>query len=121
VDPTRLKRATDVRVGRVNANGLKDSGDEAVTAAISKHVGGFAACYSGNVRSNPFTQVGRAIFNMSVDKKGKVSKVERLHSEIEDKKVQSCLKKVLKRAKFSPAVDTDASVTVTLEFGFVDR
>lgn len=120
-DPGKLKRQTDVRIDQVNANALKDSSDEAVKGALEKNKGKFAACYAGNVKKNPFTRVGRGIFSLNVDKKGKVSKVERLHSDLQDKKVDGCLSKALKGTKFSEGTAPDASVTVTLEFGFLDR
>jgi hypothetical protein len=121
VDPNKLKRTADVRIDQVNANALKDASDEAVKGSLAKSQGKFSACYAGNVKKNPFTRVGRGIYSLSVDKKGKVSKVERLHSDLQDKKVDGCVQKALKSAKFSEGTAPDASVTVTLMFGFLDR
>ena len=121
VDPKKLKRQTDVKVESVNANALEDTSEAAVRGALEKNLGKFTACYSGKVKSNPFTRVGRAIHSLSVNKKGGVTKVERLHSYLEDRNVDSCLAKALKTVKFTAGKAADSSVTVTLEFGFVDR
>ena len=120
-DPSKLKRQTDVRVTQVNANALKDSDAAVAQGALEQGLGKYTACYAGNVKKNPFTRVGRGIYSLSVDPKGGVSKVERLHSDLQDKKVDGCIQKSLKGIKFSPGTAPDASVTVTLQFGFLDR
>lgn len=119
-DPGKLKRKTDVQV-EVNANGLEDSDPASVRASVDKGMGKIAACYDGNVKRDPFTRVGRTIWALYVDDKGKVKKVERYHSALADKKVEDCLTKALKGLSFSKGTSPDAVVTTTLIFGFVDQ
>ncbi len=120
-DPKKLKRSTDVQITRVDANGLADNSEATNRAAIEKGNKKLAQCYAGNVRKNPFTRVGNTIWGLSVDKKGKVKKVERLHSELADKTVEGCLSKALKGLSFPAATDPGAMLTITLQFGFVDQ
>lgn len=120
-DPKKLKRKTDVRVEAINANGLTDSSEAAARSAVEKRIAKLNACYDSNVRRDPYTRVGRMIWALSVSKKGTVSKVERLHSALDDKRVESCISRALKGFKFPTANTADASVTVTLTMGFVDR
>ncbi len=120
-DPKNLKRKTDVQVSRINANNLEDDAPATNKAAVEKGLGKLSACYDGNVRKNPFTRVGNAVFALDVDKSGKVSKVERLHNALDDKAVEGCLTKALKSLAFPKALGPGAVVTITLEFGFVDE
>jgi len=120
-DPKGLKRRADVKVARINANGLADSSDTAVTAVIDKSKKKLSACYAGNVKKNAFTRVGNIVYALNVGAEGKVKKVEKLHSALDDKKVEGCLIKALKGAKFSKATGPGATVTLTLEFGFIDE
>ncbi len=120
-NPSKLKRKPSVTVQSINANGLEDESDATNVAAIEKHSKKLSACYAGNVKKNPFTRVGRMIWNLNVDKAGKVSKVERLHSDLSDKKVEGCFSKVLKKITFSKGKSPDSSVTATFEFGFLDQ
>ena len=120
-DPKRLKRDSDVEIDGVNANALEDSSPEAVRAVVDKSVGKLASCYSSNVRRDPFTRVGRMIWNLTITDKGAVKKAEKLHSELNDAKVEKCVAGALKRLKFSKATGPGASVTLTLQMGFVDK
>ena len=119
-NPTRLRRKSDVRIERLDANGLADSSDKAVRAVLEKLEGKVNACYATNVKRDPYTRVGRTIWSLNVSDKGSVSKVERLHSDLADKRVEDCLSRALKGARFSKATSPGATVTVTLNMGFVD-
>ncbi|MEL6179247.1 MAG: AgmX/PglI C-terminal domain-containing protein [Myxococcota bacterium] len=120
-DPKKLKRESDVEISGVNANNLEDSSRDAAKAVVEKGANKLASCYTSNVRRDPFTRVGRLIWNLSVTDKGAVKKAEKLHSDLNDKKVEGCVANALKKLKFSKAAGPGASVTVTLQMGFVDR
>ncbi len=120
-DPKKLKRKTDVIIDSVRANNLENDDEAAVRPSLDKGKAKLASCYAGNVKKNPYTRVGRTIWALNIDKKGKVSKVERLHSDLSDKKVENCLRKAMKKMSFPKAKEADANVTVTLKFGFLDQ
>jgi hypothetical protein len=120
-DPRKLKRQADAVLDSVNSNGLVTDEEAPVREALEKANKSLASCYAGNVKRDPFTRVGRTIWALDIDKKGRASKVERLHSDLNDKKVEGCLTKALKKVTFPAAKDPGANVTVTLEFGFLDQ
>lgn len=120
-NPARLKRSTDVQLTRVSANSLADASEEGNKAVIDKGLDALGRCYAGNVRRDPFTRVGRTVHALSINSSGSVTKVERLHSSLGDKKLNSCVEGALKKLKFSKGTGPDATVTLNLNFGFVDQ
>jgi hypothetical protein len=120
-DPRALKRSADARITGLNANGLEQDDEASVRPPLEKALSTLTGCYAGNVQRDPFAKVGRTIWSLSINDKGGVSKVDRLHSDLNDKNVEGCLVKALQKVSFPAGKDPGASVTVTLQFGFLDQ
>ncbi len=119
VDPKKVKREATAVLNGVSANGLES--DDLARATVQDQTAKLAGCYTSNVKKDPYARVGRVIFNLLVDEKGKVSKAERLHSDLNDKGVEGCIQKTLSGVTYPKATQPGASVTVTLRMGFFDR
>jgi len=120
-DPKKLHRDPAVEVEGVGANGLEDDSGEVNKKVVVDGSALLASCYGTNVKRDPYTRVGRVIYNLDIDAKGGVKRAQRLHSDLDDKSVEGCLSKAFTKLKFGKASQPGASVTVTLKMGFVDR
>lgn len=119
--PGKLRRESAVELTGLNANALADTSEATIRKVVDGATKKLAGCYSANVKRDPYTKVGRTMWRLVVNDKGAVTKAERFHSDLNDKKVESCLSGALKRMKFPKATGPGASVTLTLMMGFVDR
>lgn len=113
------RRAPVAQLESVYANGFEDN--TAAQATVNGLSDKLANCYASQVRANQFAGVGRALLSVNVDNAGKVTGVERTHSEIADSKVVTCAQGVLKAGKYPKATDATAAVNITITFTFRDQ
>ncbi|MFP4600851.1 MAG: AgmX/PglI C-terminal domain-containing protein [Persicimonas sp.] len=79
-------------------------------------------CYAGRVTKNQFAGTGQIILSVSVDDKGKTTGVNRVHSEISDKAVETCAKKALEAGKYPAAKEgATGSINVNMKYTFRDE
>ena len=115
----KYRRHPVAELQSVYANGFED--DEAAKKGVEALQSKLDNCYAAQVKKNQFAGVGRVLLEVKASKAGKVTKVEKHHSEMADKTVVSCAQKVLKTAKLPKAGGDAASVNVTLFYTFRDK
>lgn len=115
----KYSRKPFAKLNNVYVNNFADN------AAAQKVVEGLqeklSKCYASRVRRNRFTGTGQLILRVNVDAKGKVSGVNKVHSAINDKKVEGCAKKVLKRGGFPKAEGGVGTINVNMKYTFRDE
>ncbi len=115
----KYKRKPFAKLNSVYANNFKD------TDKAQKVVNGLqdklSKCYASRVRHNQFTGTGQLLLTVNVNDKGKVTRIDMLHSGIHDKKVESCAKKVLKHGDFPKATGGTGTVNVNMKYTFQDE
>ena len=102
------------------ANNFTDN--EAAQKTIKAMEADLAKCYASTVKKSEFAGSGQLLLELKADKDGKVTKINKLHSEIAGKSVVSCAEKTLKKAKLpASAEDNTGTVNVTMYFTFRDQ
>ena len=119
-NPAATTRDPRVTVRSATANGLDDSERDAVRAAVENGIGGFVSCYARRMGADQFTRVGSMLYELSVDEDGNVTSASKRHSGIRNDSLESCVEDAFEDLEFSPATDGSGSVSVTLDFDFVD-
>jgi hypothetical protein len=113
------KRKPFAELNSVYANGFED--DAAAQQTVNELQGKLSQCYASRIRNSKFTGTGQLILQVNVDEKGKVKGVNKVHSAINDKKVESCAEKVLKKGDFPKAEGGSGSVNVNMKYTFRDE
>ncbi|QDG51863.1 VCBS repeat-containing protein [Persicimonas caeni] len=115
----KYSRKPFAKLNSVYANNFADNqkAQEVVNGLQDK----LSKCYASRVRRNRFTGTGQLILTVNVNEKGKVSAVNKLHSAINDKKVENCAKKVLKRGDFPKAEGGTGTINVNMKYTFRDE
>ncbi len=119
IDPKKYRRAPVADLTNVYANNFTD--DAAAQKAIEAARPALAKCYASRAKKSGLTGSGQLLMQVFVDDEAKVKSVSRLHSDIPDKKVVSCVTKALKKTR-PPAANegVEAAVNITLVFSFRD-
>lgn len=120
-NPDRATRDARVNLRSATANGLENSDREAVGAVVSEGLSEIQTCYAQRMGSDQFTRVGTMLWELSVDDGGRVSSASKRHSSLRNGPLESCVQGALEDLRFSPAESGSGSVSVALEFDFVDR
>jgi hypothetical protein len=115
----KYKRKPFAKLNSVYANGFTD--DDAAQKVVNGLQGKLSKCYASRVRRNKFTGTGQLILQVNVDDKGKIKGVNKVHSAINDKKVERCAQKVLKRGDFPKAKSGSGTVNVNMKYTFRDE
>lgn len=119
-NPSATSRDARVTVRSATANGLEDSDRDAVRASIEGGLDPFVSCYSRRMGADQFTRVGTMLYELTVDDDGDVTSASKRHSGIRNDSLESCIEDAMEDLEFSPATDGTGSVSVTLDFDFVD-
>ncbi|MFT6400526.1 MAG: hypothetical protein ACJAYU_005304 [Bradymonadia bacterium] len=119
-NPNATSRDARVTVRSATANGLEDSDRDVVRASIEEEIAPFVSCYSRRMGADQFTRVGSMLYELTVDDDGDVTSASKRHSGIRNDRLESCIEGALEDLEFSPATDGTGSVSVTLDFDFVD-
>ena len=120
IDAKKYKRAPVADLQSVYANNFTDN--EAAQKTIKAMEADLAKCYASTVKKSEFAGSGQLLLELKADKDGKVTKINKLHSEIAGKSVVSCAEKTLKKAKLpASAEDNTGTVNVTMYFTFRDQ
>lgn len=120
-NPAVMRRDARVELGSATANGLENSDREAVSAVVGGAMDDLRQCYSSRMGADQFTRVGRMLYQLSVDGSGRVSDSRKLHSDLASDALEGCVVDELEGLRFSPATGGTGTVSVTLQFDFVDR
>lgn len=120
-NPSATTRDARVTVRSATANGLEESDRDAVKAIVEEELDALTSCYSRRMGSDQFTRVGTMLWELSVSSSGSVSDAQKRHSGVRNESLESCVADVLEDLRFSSPSEDSGSVSVTLEFDFVDR
>ena len=114
----KFDRVPFAKLNSVYANNFEDN------AKAQKVVDGLqdklSQCYAKQVRRNQFAGTGQLILQVNVSEKGKVSGVNKIHTDLADDSIVKCAKKVLKRGDFPKATGT-GSINVNMKYTFLDE
>lgn len=114
------KRKPVADLQNVFANNFEDN--DAAVAAFEAMGDKLSKCYAGQVKKNKFAGSGKLLLQAFVDEKGKVKTVNKLHSEIPDKKVASCAMTTLKKTKAPKAAEgNQGMINITINYTFRDQ
>lgn len=116
----KYKRKPVAQLDSVYANGFGENNDKA-KAAVEAARDNLSKCYASRVKHSQYTGVGQLIMEVHAAASGKVEKVSRVHSEINDAKVENCVKKALKRVDLPKAADENAKINVIMKMTFADE
>jgi hypothetical protein len=119
-NPNATTRDPRVTVRSATAIGLENSERDAVRAVIEGGIGAFVSCYSRRMGADQFTRVGSMLYELTIDDGGDVNSASKRHSGIRSDSLESCVEDAFEGLEFSPATDGSGSVSVTLDFDFVD-
>ena len=119
-NPATTTRDPRVTVRSATANGLENSDRDAVRGVVEASISDFVSCYSRRMGADQFTRVGTMLYELSVDDDGDVTSASKRHSGIRNDSLESCVEDAFEDLEFSPATDGSGSVSVTLDFDFVD-
>ena len=120
-NPGKMKRKPKVEIVSVYGNNIENSDETALLEVIHSGQQTLDNCYKSKLKGDQFTRVGEALFNLYINDKGKVAKIEKIHSTLSDKKVEKCATKYFKKLTFSPAVGGEGSITLNLKFTHRDE
>ena len=120
-NPSAMRRDARVELGSATANGLENSDREAVSGVVTAAMDDLRQCYASRMGADQFTRVGRMLYQLSVDGSGRVSDSRKLHSDLASDALERCVVDELEDLRFSPATEGSGTVSVTLQFDFVDR
>lgn len=115
----KYDRKPFAKLNSVYANNFSDNAK--AQKVVNDLQGKLSKCYASRVRRNKFTGTGQLILMVNVNDKGKVTGVNKVHSGINDKKVESCAQKVLKRGDFPKAEGGSGTVNVNMKYTFRDE
>lgn len=117
----KYSRKPFAKLNSVYANNFED--DAAAQKVVNDLQDKLSKCYASRVRRNRFTGTGQLILTVNVNEKGKVTGVNKVHSAINDNKVEGCAEKVLKRGAFPKAKSAESagSVNVNMKYTFRDE
>ncbi len=119
--PQSLDRQSRVTVESANANGLAEADEAAVRGVVEGGLSALQRCYDTRMGRDQFVRVGAMLYELSVDGRGRVSGVSKIHSSVRNAELESCIEGALEDLRFSAASGDNATVTVRLGFDFVDR
>ena len=119
-NPSATTRDPRVTVRAATANGLGNSDRDAIRATVEGGIDDFVSCYSRRMGADQFTRVGSMLYELTVDDDGDVTSASKRHSGIRNDSLESCVEDAFEDLEFSPATDGTGSVSVTLDFDFVD-
>lgn len=119
-NPDSMTRDARVTVRSATANGLEDSDRDNVRAIVEGEVDTLVSCYSRRMGADQFTRVGTMLWELTVDDGGRVDDATKRHSSLRNQSLESCVQDALEDLRFSGATDGSGSVSVNLEFDFVD-
>ena len=119
-NPAQLTRDARVTLRSATANGLTDSDRDSVRAAIEGEIDSLVGCYSRRMGADQFTRVGTMLYELTVNESGRVTSASKRHSGIRNDSLESCVEGALEDIGFSGASEGTGSVSVSLEFDFVD-
>lgn len=119
-NPSAMRRDARVTVRSATANGLENSDRDAVGAIVEQSRPSIVSCYANRMGADQFTRVGTMLWELTVNDSGRVSNVTKRHSGLRNGSLESCVQGVLESMRFSPATGGDGSVSLSLEFDFVD-
>lgn len=111
------KSKDDLSRGRVEVAGIVPGGGyskEALQKVLEDHLPAMERCYweALGKREGP---AGEAVFRISIDRAGRVTRGEIVSSRLGEKKLEKCLLEKLKEIRFpAPVRTTEGTVTVTL-------
>lgn len=117
----RYKRKPIAELRSIHANGFADNA--AASESVKQVQGPLSACYASEAKKGSFTGSGQLILTVRSGAAGKVSGVDKLHSEIADAKVVKCAMDALKKLKPpAPAAEgAEGTINVTMTFTFRDQ
>jgi hypothetical protein len=121
VDADRYKRSPLAELKSVYANNFGEGNNQKAQDAVTAVQDKLSACYGSRVRSNPFAGTGKMLLQVSVDDKGNVKNVNRVHADITDNSILNCAKKALQRADYPAAEGGNGSINVNINYTFVDE
>lgn len=119
-NPSRFSRDARVSVRSATANGLSDNERDTIRAAVESGEGAIRTCYASRMGSDPFTRVGTMVYELSVDGRGRVTNSAKRHSGLRNTDVERCVEQAFGRMTFPGAEGSSGTVSVTLEFDFID-
>lgn len=116
----KYKRKPFAKLNSVYANNFEDNAK--AQKVVEDLQDKLSKCYASRVKRNRFTGTGQLILQVSVNKKGKVAGVNKVHSAINDSKVEGCAKRVLKRGDFPKATEGNTgTINVNMKYTFRDE
>ncbi|MGM0555448.1 MAG: AgmX/PglI C-terminal domain-containing protein [Myxococcota bacterium] len=120
-DANRYKRSPLAELKSVYANDFGEGNNQKAQDAVTAVQDKLSACYGSRVRSNPFAGTGKMLLQVSVDDKGNVKSVNRVHADITDKSILNCAMNALERADYPNAEGGNGSINVNINYTFVDE
>ncbi|MFU8805835.1 MAG: AgmX/PglI C-terminal domain-containing protein [Bradymonadaceae bacterium] len=118
-DAKRYQRHPLADLTAVHANGFED--DTRAREAIEGVQERLSQCYASQIRSNPYAGSGRLLLQAIVDGTGKATQVSQMHSDLGDKKVEQCARKIIEGLTFPNAASESGTVNVNMTYTFRDR
>jgi Ca-activated chloride channel homolog len=112
-------RSSDGRKGRIELSKIStvDEGfKENVQKIVKQKIPGIELCYQKELEKEPGLK-GEVTFKLTIDSKGKVSKVSLVSSPLKNKRLEQCILEEIKGLIF-PVPEAKKEVTVTLSFNF---
>jgi hypothetical protein len=114
------KRKPFAQLNSVYANNFADN--DAAQKVVEGLQDKLSKCYASRVRRNRFVGTGQLILTVNAGEGGKVSGVDRVHSDVNDKTIENCAKKALKSGKYPDVEDEQTgTVNVNMKYTFRDE
>ncbi len=120
-NPSATSRDARVSLRSATANGLENSDRDAIAEVVNGGIESFRSCYSRRMGADQFTRVGTMLYELTVSDSGRVTDASKRHSGLRNDSLESCVADALEDLRFSGATDGTGSVSVTLEFDFIDQ
>ncbi|TVR03458.1 MAG: hypothetical protein EA398_04870 [Deltaproteobacteria bacterium] len=121
VDPAGLRRDARVQVRRASANRIEDASRETVEGIFAGALDRFTQCYASRMGEDQTTRVGSMVAQLTIDGGGRVTEVQRRHSDLRSAELDGCIERELRSLRFSSATEGTGIASITLDFDFVDR
>ena len=120
-DADDYERSPLAELKSVYANNFGEGNNQKAQDAVTAVQDKLSECYGSRVRRNPFAGTGKMLLQVSVDDKGNVKSVNRVHADITDNDILSCAKRTLERADYPAAEGGNGSINVNINYTFVDK
>jgi hypothetical protein len=120
-DASDYERSPLAELKSVYANNFGEGNNKKAQDAVTAVQDKLSECYGSRVRRNPFAGTGKMLLQVSVDDKGSVSGVNKVHADITDDDILNCAKRALQRADYPKAEGGNGSINVNINYTFVDK